>query len=44
LGTVALMFYIAFNPEKAMALFTSLGATVGVVLDGFGSFFTNLVG
>jgi hypothetical protein len=43
LGIGFLIFFIAFNPNSAAAVFDSLGSTVADIARGFGTFFTNLV-
>jgi hypothetical protein len=43
LGIAFLIFFIAFNPNSAAAVFSSLGDTIGDIARGFGTFFTNLV-
>ena len=43
LGIAFLIFFIAFNPNSAAAVFESLGDTIGDIARGFGTFFTNLV-
>jgi len=43
LGIAFLIFFIAFNPNSAANVFSSLGRTVGDIAQGFGTFFTNLV-
>jgi hypothetical protein len=43
LGIAFLIFFIAFNPNSAAEVFSSLGSTIGDIAEGFGTFFTNLV-
>jgi hypothetical protein len=43
LGIAFLIFFIAFNPNSAAQVFSSLGATIGDIARGFGTFFTDLV-
>jgi hypothetical protein len=43
LGIAFLIFFIAFNPNSAAQVFSSLGSTIGDIAQGFGTFFTNLV-
>jgi hypothetical protein len=43
LGIAFLIFFIAFNPNGAAKVFTSLGETIADIARGFGQFFTNLV-
>jgi hypothetical protein len=43
LGIAFLIFFIAFNPKQAAAVFGSLGGTVADIAEGFGTFFTDLV-
>jgi hypothetical protein len=42
LGVAFLIFFIAFNPTSAAAVFESLGGTVADIANGFGTFFTNI--
>ena len=44
LGIAFLIFFIAFNPTSAAAVFSSLGGTIANIAKGFGTFFTSLVG
>jgi hypothetical protein len=43
LGIAFLIFFIAFNPNSAADVFSSLGGTIADIARGFGQFFTNLV-
>jgi hypothetical protein len=43
LGIAFLIFFIAFNPNSAADVFSSLGGTIADIARGFGTFFTNLV-
>jgi len=43
LGIAFLIFFIAFNPNQAAQVFSSLGGTLGDIAQGFGAFFTQLV-
>ena len=43
LGIAFLIFFIAFNPRSAAAVFESLGGTIADIARGFGTFFTDLV-
>ena len=43
LGIAFLIFFIAFNPNSAASVFSSLGGTIADIARGFGTFFTNLV-
>ena len=42
-GIAFLIFFIAFNPNSAAQVFSSLGSTIGDIAEGFGQFFTQLV-
>ncbi len=43
-GLVAfLIFFIAFRPTEAAAVFTSIGHSMLDIATGFGDFFSNLV-
>ena len=43
LAIAFLIFFIAFNPRSAAAVFESLGGTIADIARGFGTFFTDLV-
>ena len=43
LGIAFLIFFIAFNPNSAADVFSSLGGTIADIARGFGTFFTKLV-
>jgi hypothetical protein len=42
-GVAFLVFFIAYRPSEAAAVFTSLGHGLLDVASGFGDFFSNLV-
>lgn len=39
-----LVFFIAFRPDSAAQMFKALGAGIMDIAQGFGDFFTSLVG
>ena len=42
-GIAFLIFFVAYRPNSAAAVFKSLGGGIMDIAQGFGDFFTNLV-